>query len=293
MVVFILVGSAGPKFDSSLQSVGNPTTVDANRLSFFSLCLSVPVSWAAASSDYYVYYPETTTKWKIFLMTLSGLTLSFVFVNLLGVGLASGISSNPSWSDAHDISSGALILAGYDGLEGFGKFCGVIVSFGVIANNIPGTYSAALGCQVLGRYGKAVPRYVWTCFIVLIYFVCAIAGRDHLFEIFTNFLALMGYWVMIFVSIVLEEHLIFRRGLAFDWTAWENKKVLPLGIAALIAFLVGWAGAIVGMYQLWYVGPLAMMVGDAGADLGIWLGVSFTLITFPPLRYLELKKFGR
>lgn len=293
VVLCILVGSAGPNFDSSIPSVGNQLTINANRLSFFSLSLSVPISWAAAASDFYVYYPETTPKWKIFLLTLSGLTLSYTIVNLLGVGLASGIANTPAWGTAYDISSGALIVAGYSGLKGFGKFCGVIVALGVIANNIPGTYSAALGCQVLGRYGKAVPRYVWTCFIVAIYFICAIAGRDHLFDIFTNFLALMGYWIVIFISIVLEEHLIFAGKVGFDWTAWEDSRRLPVGIAALLAFLVGWAGAIVGMYQAWYVGPLAKMVGDNGADMGIWLGIGFTVITYPPLRILELKKFGR
>lgn len=226
-------------------------------------------------------------------MTLLGLTLSFSFVLLLGVGLASGITTTPAWSTAYDTSSGALILAGYEGLGGFGKFCGVIVALGVIANNIPGTYSAALGCQVLGRYGKVIPRYVWVCVIVAIYFICAIAGRNNLFDIFENFLALMGYWVMIFISIVLEEQLIFRRGVGFDWTAWEDKKRLPVGIAALVAFLVGWAGAIVGMNQEWYVGPLAKMVGDAGSDLGIWVGCGFALVIFPPLRIVELKKFGR
>lgn len=226
-------------------------------------------------------------------MTLLGLTLSFSFVTLLGVGLASGITTTPAWSTAYDTSSGALILAGYGGLGGFGKFCGVIVALGVIANNIPGTYSAALGIQVLGRYGKTIPRYVLVCVVVAIYFICAIAGRNNLFDIFENFLALMGYWVMIFISIVLEEHLIFRRGVGFDWTAWEDKKRLPVGFAALITFFVGWAGAIVGMRQEWYVGPLAETVGDTGSDLGIWVGCGFALIIFPPLRYLELNKFGR
>ncbi len=120
------------------------------------------------------------------------------------------------------------------------------------------------------------------------------AGRNNLFAIFENFLALMGYWLMIFVSIVLEESLIFKRGVGFDWSAWENKKRLPVGYAALSAFLIGWAGAIIGMYQVWYVGPVAKKIGDGtGADIGIWVGAAFTLITFPPLRYVELKILGR
>ncbi|KAL8826243.1 MAG: hypothetical protein Q9170_007474 [Blastenia crenularia] len=293
LVLFILVGSAGPSFNASLQSVGDSGAVTAGRLSFFSLQLSVPVSWAAASSDFYVYYPESTKPWKSFLMTLTGLMFSFCFVNLIGIGLGSGVATNEAWSTANDTSAGALIVAGYDGLRGFGGFCGVIVALGVISNNIPGTYASALGFQVLGRYGKMVPRYLWVCVIVLIYFVCAIAGREHLYTIFQNFLALMGYWVMIFVSIVLEEHVLFRWKSGFDWTAWEDQKRLPLGIAALTAFLVGWAGAIIGMAQTWYIGPVGAKVGGIGADIGTWLGIAFSLILFPPLRYLELKKVGR
>lgn len=214
-------------------------------------------------------------------------------MNILGVGLASGIASNTDWAEAYTISSGALILAGYNGVGGFGKFCGVVVALGVISNNIPGTYSSALGFQMLGRYPKMMPRWFWTCVVVLVFFVCAVAGRENLFIIFQNFLALMGYWLTTFISIVFEEHLIFRRKSGFDWTAWEDQKRLPIGFAALTAFLIGWAGCIISMYQFYYTGPVAMAVGTTPADLGIWVGMSFTLLTFPPLRFLELKFVGR
>lgn len=108
-----------------------------------------------------------------------------------------------------------------------------------------------------GRNFERIPRVVWNTISVVIYTVCAIAGRAALATIFTNFLALMGYWVCIWIAIVLEEHLIFRRylGLGWDWEIWNDRHKLPLGIAALIAFLVGWAGAILCMAQVWYIGP--------------------------------------
>lgn len=293
IVLFILVGSAGPKFDTAFPSQGDATTVAGHRLSFFSLCLSVAVSWAPSAADYYVYYPESTAKWKTFGMSLAGLTFSFVFVTLLGVGLASGTLSNTSWNESYNISSGALILAGYDGLGGFGKFCGVIVALGVIANNVPGTYSAALDVQALGRYVQRIPRWISTTIIVIIYTACALGGRDHLFVILQNFLALVGYWVMIFISIVLEEHFIFKRNKAIDWNAWDDWRRLPVGLAALAAFLLGWAGAIISMDQVYYVGPVAKMVGKDGADLGIWVGCGFSLVAYPLLRVLELKTLGR
>lgn len=168
-----------------------------------------------------------------------GLALSFMFVNMVGIGLASGTFKNQTWLEAYAVSSGAVILAGYSDLGISGKVCGVVVALGLINNSIPGPNASALGFQVLGRYGKMVPRYLCVCVIVLIYFVCAVAGRNHLFEILQNFGALMGYWAMIMVVIVLEEHVLFRRGKPFDWGAWDDRKVLPLGIAAMVAFLVG------------------------------------------------------
>ena len=226
-------------------------------------------------------------------MTNVGLTVSFIFVNLIGVGLASGVASTPGWNDAYTTSSGALILAGFDGLRGFGKFCAVVIALGLCSNQVPSTYAAALDFQVLGRAWKAVPRYVWATISAIIYFVCAVAGRNHLFLIFQNFLALMGYWLVIFLTIILQEHLIFRRNTGFDWAAYEDKSKLPVGVAALLSFLIGWVGPIVGMYQVWWTGPVAAKVGGLGGDMGIWLGIGFTAVVFPPLRYLEKKYIGR
>jgi purine-cytosine permease-like protein len=291
LALFVLIGCAGPHFDSTTESTGDAVTLAANRLSFLSLCFYIPNSWAAAASDFYVYYPETTSKLKLFLLTTSGLFISFTLVYLIGIGLGSGVASNPPWADAFAISTGALMVQGFDGLAGFGQLCGVIVALGIIANSIPGVYSAALGVQVMGQYGKAVPRWVWTCLITVVQLALALAGRDNLLVIFGNFLALMGYWVEIVIVIVMEEHVFFRWNRGFDWTKWEDKKYLPVGIAALLAFLIGWAGAILGMYQVWYVGPLAEKAGFS--DIGLWLGCGFAIIAYPPMRWLELKVIGR
>ncbi|KAH8690292.1 putative vitamin B6 transporter [Talaromyces proteolyticus] len=294
IALFVLVGSAGPKFDTFITSSGDARTVAGNRLSFLSLCLSGAVAWAPAGADYYVYYPPTTKKWKTFTMTFLGIGLALVFATLLGVGLASGTFANADWAAANEVSSGALILEGYSGLGGFGKFLGVLVSLGLVANNIPGTYSASLGFQVLGRYGARLPRWFWSCISVIIYTACALGGRNHLYDIFENFLALMGYWVTIFLTIALEEHLLFRRPhRGFDWSAWSDPSKLPLGLAAFTAFVIGWIGSIMCMYQIYYVGPIAKLASDEGADLGIWVGCSWAMIVFPPLRWLELKQFGR
>ncbi|KAJ6442153.1 zinc finger domain-containing protein [Purpureocillium lavendulum] len=293
IALFVLIGSAGGSFDTTITATGDSRTIAGNRLSFFSLCLSSSIAWAPAGADFYVYYPPDTRKWKTFALTTMGVGLGLSFANLIGVGLGSGTISQRSWSEALDVSSGALTLEGYAGLGGFGKLLGVFVALGLIANNIPGTYSAVLGFQVLGRYGQRTPRWLISCVSVLAYTACAVAGRDDLFHIFENFLALMGYWVAIFVVIALEEHALFRRTMGFDWAAWSDRSRLPLGMAALAAFLVGWTGAILGMDQVYHVGPIAKLVSPRGADLGIWLGASGAMVVFPPLRWLELRRLGR
>ncbi|KAK3678235.1 Vitamin B6 transporter [Vermiconidia calcicola] len=292
IVLFVLIGSAGPKFNTSLPSMVTGRTLAANRLSFFSLMFYVPNSWAAAASDYYVTMPANTPRWKTFTLTLLGLVLAFWLVNLLGIGLASGVASHPAWEEAYSISSGALITAGFSPLGGFGKFCAVVVGLGVLANCTPGTYSAALGCQIIGRWGQKLPRWTWVVILSIIQLICGLAGRNQLLVIFTNFLALMSYWLMFMICIFAEEQLLFKPRLPrIDWDAWSDPEGMPVGLAALAAFLLGWVGAVLGMYQVYFVGPLASASG--GADVGMWVGCGLTLLAFPPLRWLELRRFKR
>lgn len=294
--ILVLVGSAGRNFDTSAVSIGSAGTVTANRCSFFTLVFASVIGYCAISADFYVYYPSTSPKWITFLTTWSGIWIALIFCNIIGVGIATGVANTPAWSDAYNISTGALLLACYDGLGGFGSFCVIILALSSITNTAPCNYSAALTFQVLGRYTKMIPRWVWCVVITVIELVCSVAGRNHLFNILQNFLPCMAYWVCPWITIVLEEDIIFHkaRGIRFDWTAWEDKKKLPIGAAALLSFLIGWAGAIIGMYQVWYTGPLAAKVGGGyGGDIGAWLAIAFTSVTFPPLRYLELKRMGR
>ncbi|KAF2196810.1 hypothetical protein GQ43DRAFT_444791 [Delitschia confertaspora ATCC 74209] len=294
LVVFcILAGVAGPGFNISSLSTSTGRTLVGERLSFFSVSLAAAITYSGGAADYFVYFPEDTPSLKIFGATMAGLSTSFTFAILLGIGLASGIATNAGWASASEVSLGALIVEGYKPLGGFGSFCGVIVALGLVANIIPPTYSCSVDFQILGRWATVIPRPVWNTFGVVVYLICALVGRGHLADIFTNFLALMGYWVSNWLAITLEEHFIFRRKTGFCWTAWNQPSKLPIGIAALVAFLIGWAGSILCMAQVWYIGPLAKLVGVHGADMGNYVGFAWVAIVYPPLRMWELKKFGR
>lgn len=267
IVLSILAGVAGPNFNTSAPSLISGDTLAANRLSFFGLTLAAAITYSGGAADLFVYYPEHTSVWKIFAITMLGLATSFTFAFILGIGLACGMLTNHTWEASYGISQGALIVEGFKPLGGFGSFCGVLVALGLVQNLIVPTYASGIDAQILGHWAAMVPRVVWNTIGVIIYAVCALVGRGHLAEIFTNFLALMGYWVSIWIAIVLEEHFIFRRKTGFNWQIWNDRKKLPIGIAALIAFIVGWVGAILSMAQVWYIGPIAGLVGDYGADV--------------------------
>lgn len=239
----------------------------SSRLSFFSICLSAAITYAPLAADFFVYYPEQTSRRTIFGLTLTGLVFSFTLALVCGIGLASGITTHPEYAEAYKRGQGALIVEGFGPLHGFGKFCAVVVALGLIANTIAPTYSSGVDFQILGRYAEKVPRVIWNTVGVIIYTVCALAGRSNLSEIFTNFLALMGYWVAIWFAIIIEEFTLFRWRSGYNWAAWRDPSKLPIGIAGFIAFVVGWVGAILCMAQVWYIGPIAKLVGDWGADV--------------------------
>ncbi|CAG8979006.1 hypothetical protein HYALB_00009908 [Hymenoscyphus albidus] len=261
LAIFVLIDSAGKNFNIDAVSVGDPASINANRCSFFALIFASIIGFSAVR-----------------------------------VGIATGVPNVPEWSEAYEISSGALLYACFSGLGGFGGFCVVIISLGSITNNAPCSYSAALTIQTLGEYPKRVPRWLWCVVITAIELVLSVAGRDRLFTVFQNFLPMMAYWICPWITIVLEEHLLFHKllGRPFDWSINENRKKLPVGIAATLSFLIGFSGAFVGMYQVWYTGPLALKIGgEYGGDIGEWIAIGFTGVVFPPLRWLELKRLGR
>ncbi|KAK6414477.1 Vitamin B6 transporter [Oleoguttula sp. CCFEE 5521] len=298
LIVFsILAGVAGPHFDLySNPSVGETSaTVIGSRISFFSLNLAAAVTYSGGAADLFVYYPEESPRWKVFATTMAGLALSFAFALLVGIGLGSGLATNTTWSEAYGVSQGALIVQGLSPIGTFGSFCSIIIALGLVSNMVLPIYAAGIDFQALNSYFAKIPRVVWNAISCIIFTVCAIAGRAHLAAIFTNFLALMGYWVVIWIAIMLEEHLIFRKwmSLGWNWDAWNDRKLLPVGYAAFVAFLVGWAGAIISMAQVWYIGPLAARIGDYGADLGNFVAFAWAGLVYPPLRWLEVRRFER
>jgi len=120
------------------------------------------------------------------------------------------------------------------------------------------------------------------------------AGRNKLSTILANFLPMISYWAIIYFAILLEENMMFRRQKlpgksdSYDWEIWNDPEKIPIYIASTAASLFGVAGAVLGMNQVYYSGPIAKQFGDDGADVGLFTAFGFTAITYPIFRHIEI-----
>ncbi|KAK4685105.1 hypothetical protein P7C73_g5056, partial [Tremellales sp. Uapishka_1] len=101
---------------------------------------------------------------------------------------------------------------------------------------------------------------------------------------------------IVIIVVVAEEHFIFRKHVipgGYDLNVYDTISQLPVGIAGIIACCAGVGAAVVGMAQVWYIGPLGAVFGTYGGDLGFEMSAAATAIVYPPLRWLEYRHFGR
>ncbi|KAI0348156.1 cytosine-purine permease [Trametopsis cervina] len=300
LIMLFLWGLGGRQgFDINAQKEFEDTGRDlsADILSFGGIVFGSFTGWAPVAADYNCRLPATTSSTKVFLLTFFGLFIPITFVEILGATLMT--ITDPAYVDAFtNGGTGGLISQILAPWHGGGKFILVLLSFSVVANNIPNTYSAGLSMQALGRPFAMVPRFFWVFLAFVIYTVAGVAGREHFSAILTNFLSILSYWTAFFIVIVAEEHFIFRRKNGplggYNLDDWDSPSRLPIGVAGILAGCFGVAGAVVGMAEVWYIGPLGLKAGGPfGTDLGFELAAAFAGITFPPLRWLEIRLTGR
>ncbi|ORY29635.1 permease for cytosine/purines, uracil, thiamine, allantoin-domain-containing protein [Naematelia encephala] len=297
---FVLLGVSAKHLTSLPMPVGQAEA--ASVLSFGGIIFSFVVGWVSLASDYNVYMPADAKSWKVFMWTYIGITVPCVLIMWLGAAIAATSFIIEDWGDAYaEHELGGLVHAVLvPAMGGGGKFFMVLLVLSVVANNIVNVYSMGLSISVVSAWLAAVPRLVWPLVITAIYLPLSIVGANHFADTLEDFLSVLGYWLAIFVAVVLEEHFIFRKGKFENYNAaeaWNRKELLPHGFAAVVAFCFGVAGAVLGMAQVWYIGPVGAAVGGSadpyGGDIGFELSFAFTAVTFPPLRYLELKYFHR
>ncbi|RFU30317.1 hypothetical protein B7463_g6000, partial [Scytalidium lignicola] len=298
ILMCVLIGQAAPYVHPSIPAEDTGLGLSGSFLSFLAINFSSASGWCSIASDYYCNYPANTKSWKIFFLTLFGISFPTIFVTTIGACLGNAAVSaadlNPILGAAYeDHGLGGLIREVYHPI-GWSKFALVIITFSVVGNNVAVLYSSGLSMQLFGHYFHAIPRFIWSFLCVLVLAILAIAGRQHLSTIVSNFVSLLGYWTVSFTFILMIEDKFFRRKEGYNLHIWDDPKKLPWGIAAVLALLSGYlAGGVTGMAQTWYIGPIAAKFGGFGGDVGIYLSGVITLLVYPIARYYERKYFGK
>lgn len=270
-------------------------------LSFGSVIFGFAVGWSSYAADYTCYQPSSQSKVKVFGWTFLGLIFPLLFTQMLGVAVYSATTAD----GGHNRYAAGYAASGTGGLLGavliyhlgaFGKFCLVVLALSIIANNCPNIYSVSLTVQVLGRWVRWVPRFIWTVVATGCYIGIAIPGYAHFEIVLENFMNFIGYWLAIYSAIGITDHLVFKRGFAgYRPEYYDVPGKLPVGVAAVFAFCCGIVGMVAGMSQTWWVGWIALKAGEPpyGGDVGWELAALFAITGYLITKPIELKLFGR
>ena len=175
-----------------------------------------------------------------------------------------------------------------------------VASLGSALTTSINVYSMGMSISVISVWLASLPRLIWPFFITAIYIPLAIVGASHFSSSLENFLNVLGYWLAIYATVVLEEHFIFRKGDFDNYRAaetWNRSDLLPVSFAAIAAGLISAGCAVLGMAQVWFIGPVGKLVGGTadpyGGDVGFEMAMAACAITFPVFRYVELKFMRR
>lgn len=162
-------------------------------------------------------------------------------------------------------------------------------------NNIPNNYSFALHAQNFSPRAARIPRIFLVTFGFVAAVVVGACAAAFFSDTLQTFLSIIGYWTVIHLTVVAEEHIIFRVGRwsNYDLDAWDKPALLPFGWASIVAFGFGFLGAALGMKTAWYTAPIAGLIGSKGANIGHELTFGFTALAFPTFRYLEKRYTGK
>ncbi|KIJ48835.1 hypothetical protein M422DRAFT_777770 [Sphaerobolus stellatus SS14] len=270
------------------------TSTAINVLNFGAAMFATVISWCPMAADFNCRLPSNTPTYKIIPIIVLGNLVPNALISALGAALV----TVPAYSDAYDVGDAAGLIKKVFGPWGRGgDFLLVVSAFSIIAANVIDNYSSGLALQTFIPPLRRVPRPLLTVLTVTIYTAAGIAGREHFSAILNNFLSLLGYWVTPWFVIIFEEHILFRKPKQllkwYDAAAYDSSQLLPVGLAAVFASLCSAGGVVVGMAQVWYIGPLAARFGFGGGDMGSELAAVIAAVLYPPLRYLEIRRWGR
>jgi purine-cytosine permease-like protein len=285
--MFILFGyvfvASSSHFNTNIPTSVSGWLLFASIATFGGAVFGYSVGWSSYAADYTRRQPADTPSSRVFLYAFLGVTVPCIVLEILGVLLTTSLASNAS------LPAAGPLIAGNIGTGFIPSLVLLLLAFSTIANNVPNDYSFALSAQVLGIN---ITRWVLTLVGAVLYLGLAFLLQANFNLNLEGFLLLIAYWLGAWNTIVILEHLM-RRG-NYPVGDYQNGKLLPVGIAAVAAMVLGLVVAALGVNQasvIGFEGPLSHAVHDA--DIGFPLAIIATGIVYSVLRRWELARFKR
>jgi len=218
---------------------------------------SFNLAWALYASYYSRYLPASTPPRSVFSWTFLGLFAGAVWIEILGLAVVGALGSETD--TVHQIYG--LLGAGV-----LGAIAMIAIFFGTVAVNSMNDYTGSLSLQAAGI---RIPRPISAGIVAVLSFIATLYLYYNDFSsTVENYLLVITYWIGPWAAIVLIDWR--RRGDRIDGSNAVRFSLLPSGLSALIALVVGFLVSIPFMNQTLYVGPAANALG--GADIAYLVG---------------------
>lgn len=149
--------------------------------------------------------------------------------------------------------------------------------------------------QNFGPWALRIPRIVLVTFGFVAAIIVGCFAVKYFHDTLQTFLSIIGYWTIIHIVVVAEEHILFRGRCwnRYDFDAWDKPALLPFGWGAIGAFSFGFCGAALGMKVAWYTSPIGGLIGKRGANIGHEMTFAFPALAFPVFCWLEKRHTGK
>lgn len=224
--------------------LGQYTGIRGGIIEAVGLALSYLLGWTVFGSDYTRYLPSSTPASHVFFNAASANFIAGVWLELLGVALATIFPAAASGADPIALLSGIHP----HWMVPVALFAVII---GTVTADVLNIYSGSLSALVIN-----VPIKRWTAAVLvgLLGGILAYVARNSYYLDFENFLFLLAYWLAPWTAIVLVDYFIVRRGRYNTAMFYDPRRVLRPGFWAWLAAIVV---SVPFFNQAMYVGAFA------------------------------------
>lgn len=223
-----------------------PPTTAGHRLPFFSFWLSSAITYAPCAADHLGYCdPKIASRWKVFWAVMTDLKLSFTFTFIIGVGLASSLQNDPPLAAA-GAGSEALLVAGFDSLGTFGKFCSAMTALGLISTwSLKSILLESISRSLGDFQPSSQDLFGAPSGYLSLQSVRWLGGTTFLRSSPTFWRSwVIGSLCMLPLNLKINPSFGEERDRSVYGATRTNRRSCPLAFAALTAFCIGWVGAV-------------------------------------------------